>query len=98
MLAGCLITGYASDRLGRKTSLLGLASAWSISALAHPFVAQGDFATFLVLQFVLAFASISAWTAAWIWQMEVRLKINTLTVREIEGSIVTQCSRLALWL
>lgn len=66
---GCFTTGYMSDRIGRKATMLCLMFFWSFSAILHVFV--HDFRFFLVLQFVLAFASNSAWTTAWIWVMEV---------------------------
>lgn len=69
MLLGCLTTGYLSDLLGRKTTMLALMGVWSLTSILHIFVY--DFRLFLVLQFILAFTCNSAWTTSWIWTMEV---------------------------
>lgn len=69
MLVGCLVTGYFSDTFGRKASMLALIVVWNCVAFFHLVV--HDFRILLVLQFLLAFASNSAWTISWVWIMEV---------------------------
>ncbi|TRY61313.1 hypothetical protein TCAL_10704 [Tigriopus californicus] len=69
MLVGCLVTGYFSDTFGRKASMLALIVVWNSVAFFHLFA--HDFRILLVLQFLLAFASNSAWTISWVWIMEV---------------------------